>query len=251
VFVREVRGLQAFWLARGGFIETSTLRSRVVEVPRDILGFHVSELEDKMRLEFSQTQGDIVSLGVQRMLGETMRRVYALASAACLADAARNTDAGAGALVSSVDDALRLVHHASEATGLTIMGSTVTMDVFTEQLTAANQATNGAKYGGYIPQTNEEYLRRGLIGSYKGNRLVGVPPYKDDGNNLYFPHGEIFIIAPDSSKWANYGGLMSKEYVEPDNWYWHYLAKRDMGGLVYRPDRMHLVNDTATTYPTG
>jgi len=36
---------------------------------------------------------------------------------------------------------------------------------------------------------------------------------------------------------AMYGGLKSKEYVEQDNWYWHYIGRQDFGGVLSRPER--------------
>jgi hypothetical protein len=38
---------------------------------------------------------------------------------------------------------------------------------------------------------------------------------------------------------------MSKEYTELDNWYWHYLARRDFGGVVHRPSRIRRIIDTS------
>src|SRR5262249_54387414 len=48
-FVKEVRGLRAFWVARGGYIEQSDMHSEVFEIPRDTVGVHVEEMEDKIR----------------------------------------------------------------------------------------------------------------------------------------------------------------------------------------------------------
>jgi hypothetical protein len=37
---------------------------------------------------------------------------------------------------------------------------------------------------------------------------------------------------------------MSKEYTEEDAWYWHYIARRDFGGVVHRPSRARRIVDT-------
>ena len=41
IFVREGKGLKAFYMARGGYIEASELTAEISEVPRDMLGVHV------------------------------------------------------------------------------------------------------------------------------------------------------------------------------------------------------------------
>jgi hypothetical protein len=37
---------------------------------------------------------------------------------------------------------------------------------------------------------------------------------------------------------------MSKEFSELDNWYWHYLARRDTGVLVHHPERARRLVDS-------
>lgn len=46
-------------------------------------------------------------------------------------------------------------------------------------------------------------------------------------------------------KFAFFGGLQSKEYSEQDNWYWHYVARRDSGCLVHKPERARRLIDTS------
>lgn len=41
IFVKEAKGLKAFYMARGGYIEASELTSEVAELPRDMIGVQV------------------------------------------------------------------------------------------------------------------------------------------------------------------------------------------------------------------
>jgi hypothetical protein len=51
-------------------------------------------------------------------------------------------------------------------------------------------------------------------------------------------------MARDTGKFAFFGGLKSKEFMDNDNWYWHYIARRDTGLLVYHPERARRLIDS-------
>src|SRR5262245_32818175 len=70
VTMRERRGLKVFYTARGGYIDESQIREELWELPRDTLGFHVSEFIDKLRANFADSIESLVSLGRARMEGE-------------------------------------------------------------------------------------------------------------------------------------------------------------------------------------
>jgi hypothetical protein len=112
------------------------------------------------------------------------------------------------------------------------------VDKIIDELTTGN-------YAAFLPQTNEDLLRRGVLGTYRGARIVSLRNFKDDENVSFFPANEMFVVANDASKFAFWGGLLSKEWTEDDNWYWHYIARRDFGGLVHRPERLRRIVDTS------
>ncbi len=82
VILREVKGLRAFWVARGGYIEASTIRAETLELPRDTVGFAVNESEDKLRTNFAETQATLVELGIQRLDAAINQRFFSLLQAA-------------------------------------------------------------------------------------------------------------------------------------------------------------------------
>ena len=241
VFVKEVKGLRAFWVARGGYIEASSMKAQVMELPRDTIGFHVYEFEDKLRTSFAESQATLVDLGVQRLDAEVNLRVLSLFQAA-VPDSSDYYISGAGLSLTSLNTAMREVRDESQGFEIAIIGrSTMTDQIMDELLGGSN---NGS---GFIPETNEQMVRRGVLGTYRGARIITLKNYKDDEDVAFFPANELYVVARDASKFAFWGGLLSKEYVEDDNWYWHYLARRDFGGVVHRPERLRRIVDTSLT----
>ena len=239
VFVKEVRGLRAFWVARGGHIEASTLKAQVMEIPRDTIGFHVYDFEDKLRTNFSETQTTLIDLGIQRMDAEINQRVLATFQAAIPVSSPYYLTTS-GVALATVNTALREVRDESKSFEITIVGrSTMTEQLIDELL---GTASNGS---GFIPETNEQMIQRGVLGVYRGARIVTLKNYEDDNDVSFFPANEMYIMARDASKFAFWGGLLSKEFVENDNWYWHYLARRDFGGVVHRPERARRYVDSS------
>lgn len=239
VFVKEVKGLRAFWVARGGHIEASTMKSQVMELPRDTIGFHVEEFEDKLITNFAETQATLIDLGIQRMDAAVNQRALALFRAA-VPSSSDYYIAGAGVDLNALNVALREVRDESRSFDLAIIGrSTMTDQIMDELLGSSN---NGA---GFIPETNEALVQRGVLGQYRGAKIITLKNFKDDQEISFFPANEMFVVAKDASKMAFWGGLMSKEFVEDDNWYWHYLARRDFGGVVHRPERLRRIVDTS------
>jgi hypothetical protein len=237
-FVKEVRGLRAFWVARGGYIEASDIRAQVFEIPRDTIGFHVYEFEDKIRTNFGETQANLVDLGIQRLDAEVNRRVLALFQAAIPSTSAQYVT-GSGLSLTTLNAALRAVRDESREWGVTIIGRATMTDQIVDALTGSGANT------GFLPQTNEDLLARGILGTYRGATIITLRNWKDDEDITFWPANELYVIGRDASKFAFFGGLLSKEYVEDDNWYWHYLARRDFGGVVHRPERVRRIVDSS------
>ncbi len=239
VFVKETRGLRAFWVARGGYIESSTIHSEVMEIPRDTIGFHVYEMEDKLRTNFGETQATLVDLGAQRMDAEVNLRALRLFQAA-VPSSSPYYITGAGLSLSALTTGMREVRDATLGGEVTIIGRATMTDQIIDAILGANSGT------GFLPETNEQLLKQGVLGVYRGARIITLKNYLDDVNTSFFPANELYVLGKDASKFAFWGGLLSKEYTEEDNWYWHYLARRDFGGIVHRPDRIRRIVDTST-----
>ena len=238
-FVKEVKGLKAFWVARGGHIEASTLNADVMEITRDTVGFHVTEFEEKLETNFAETSATLVDLAIQRMDAAVNQRVFGLFQAA-IPSSSPYYISGTSVSLAALNSALTSVRDASRTRNVTIVGRpTMTEQIMDELL---GSSYNGS---GFLPATNEEMVQRGLLGTYRGANIVSLINYLDENDQPFVPGNEMYVIADDASKFAFWGGMKSKEYIEDDNWYWHYIGKKDFGGVVHRPQRVRRIVDTS------
>jgi hypothetical protein len=237
--LKEVRGLRAFWVSRGGYIEASELFAEVFEIQRDLIGFHVYELEDKLRANFAETQANVIDLGIQRMDAEINRRALRLFQAA-VPSSSPYYIAGPGLTLAALNTAIAEVQDETQADVAIIGRATMTQQIIDELTTLGTNV-------GFTPETNEQILNTGVIGRYRGARILTLRNFKDDQNLSFFPANEMYVLGRDASKFAFWGGLESKEFVEQGGWYWHYMARREFGGVVHRPERIRRIVDSSIT----
>ena len=231
IFVRETRGLKAFYMARGGYIEASELTTEMSEVPRDMIGVHVYEFEDKFTANFAESAQALRDLAIRRMDAEVNRRVRTVLAEAVPSGSSSYVSA-AGLSKPGLDAAISAVRDASTRGEVVIVGR--------PQMT--DQITN---FDGFGNETREEIRQKGVLGTYRGARILTLKNYKDEDDQPFLPANELWVLAKDAGKFAFYGGLLSKEFSENDNWYWHYLARRDSGVMVHHPERVRRIVDTS------
>jgi len=236
IFVKETRGLRAFWTARGAYIEASTLHSEVFEMKPDPIGFHVYEFDQKLRNNFGETQQTLIDLGIERLSAEVNLRMLRLFEAAVPIGSAQYVS-GAGVSLTAVDDAIDQVIDESRDQTITIVGRRTMVGQIATQI-----GTNTM----FLPNTNEEILRTGVLGTYRGAQIAYLTNWKDDQDVSFFPANEMFVIGRDASKAGFWGGLENMEWTD-NNWYWHYIAKREFGAIVHRPERLRRIVDTTKT----
>jgi len=104
----------------------------------------------------------------------------------------------------------------------------------------------GGNGAGFLLETNEALIKMGVLGTYRGAKIITLKNYLDDTSRPFFPGNEMFVVGKDSAKFAFWGGMLSKEYTEDNAWYWHFLARRDFGGMVHRRSRVRRLVDVAT-----
>lgn len=231
IYIREAGGLKAFYMARGGYIEASELTAEISEVPRDMIGVHVWEFEDKFLTNFSESAQTLRDLSIQRMDAEINRRVHTVLTEAIPSGSPYYLSTP-GLSKPAVDAAISAVRDSSRSGEVVIVGRPTMVDQIMD-------------FDGFGNETKEEIRNKGMLGQYRGVPIVSLKNYKDEDGQAYLPGNEMWIMTRDTGKFAFFGGLKSKEFNELDNWYWHYLARRDTGVLVHHPERARRLLDSS------
>jgi hypothetical protein len=240
--IEERRGLKVFSTSRGGYIDESTMTSKIMEVPRDTMGFHVSEHEDKLRANFGATIATLVDKGQARMTAEVNRRILSLAQAAIPSSSAYYV-ATTGLVKSELDAAIRGAQDAikPDQTGdvpVTILGRASMLD----QIADFDGFSNQPIYG---PDALEEMRRMGFLGSYKGCHVIKIKNYADEDGVAFTNANEMWVLGGNAGKFVFYGGIQVKTWVENEVDRVHYRARRDTGGILFDPSQIRRLIDSS------
>lgn len=239
VILRERRGLKVFYTSRGGYIEESQLRTEDWQLPRDTLGFHLSEHTDKLRANFGNSMQDMVTLGEARLEAEVNRRIFNLLQEAVPPGSPEYVSTN-GLTKPELDAALREVRDAIKPNGLgpvpvTIIGRASMVD----QISEFNL--------GFDPEATAEIRAKGRLGVYRAANVVQVINYTDEDGAAYIPANELWVFGGTVGKFAMYGGMQVKSWEENTVDYRHYRARKDLGGLVHHPEQARRIVDTSIT----
>jgi hypothetical protein len=230
VTMRERSGLKVFYTHRGGYIEESTLRTEDFELPRDTLGFHIQEFDDKLQANFADSMEAVASLGQQRLEAEVNRRMFNLLQQAVPSTSPYYVDAaGTGLTKPVLDAALAAVFDAVKPNGtgpvpITIFGRRAAVDAI-------------SNFTGYAFEALEEIRLKGRLGTYKAANIVQVVNYTDENGVSYIPDNEVWVFGGTVGLFAMYGDLKTREWLENTVDYRHYRARKDIGGLVHHPEQ--------------
>lgn len=237
VILNERRGLKVYYTARGGYINESQLQTENWEVPRDTLGFHISEMEDKLRAGFAKTIADIATLGRARLEAEVNRRIFTLLQSAVPSNS-DYYDSGAGITKEMLDAAIVGVKEEIKPDGIsdvpvTIIGRASVIDQISE-------------FDGFAPEAVPEEIRRvGHLGRYRGCQIRQLMNHADEDGESYFPANEMWVFAGTVGKFVTYGPLLTKSWNENTVDYVHYRARKDVGGLVNHPEQSRRLIDSS------
>lgn len=239
VAIKERRGLKAFFTARGGYIDESTLTNQEWEVPRDTLGFHISEEDGKLRSNFADSIGDVAALGGERMDAEVNRRIFSLLQAA-IPSSSPFYISGAGMSQASLNTAITAVKDAIKPSGTT--GPTPVTVI--GRSTMIDQISN---FTGFSPWALEEIRQDGFLGTYRGAQVISLHNFTDEDDLSYIPANELWVFGGNVGKFVSFGDMRVKTWSENTVDYTHYRGALDCGGIVTHPEQARRVIDTTIT----
>jgi hypothetical protein len=238
IFMEEVRGLEVFWVSMGGQIDQSSITEDIWELPRDYVGFHVTELEEKLESGFSRTSANIVSLAIEQMDAAINARLLRLFQAAIPDGSSPYYIAAAGLSLAALNTSIAEVQDESRSDVVSIIGrSTMTGQIIDEL----------ADLNGFTPETNEDMLRNGRLGLYRGANIIRLRNFRNAVGASYVPANELYVVGIDAAKVGFWGGLRAQEWSEQGGFYWHYMGRRTAGFAVRKPEHVRRIVDTSIT----
>jgi len=229
IVLEETRGMKVFWTARNGQIDQSQLRTEQWELPRETLGWHVSEFEDNWENDYAASIEKLVGYARQRETAEVNRRVFSVLQEAIPTSSPYFEDASVTGLTPQVLNPLLSevadnppASNADFSLPLSIVGRAAAIDQISD-------------FQGFAPEAMEEIRKRGRLGVYRAANIVRITNYVDDEGLPYVPEDEVFILGGDFGRFVNYGSAKTRAWSENETAHFHHLMRRDVGLAIYRP----------------
>jgi len=229
ITIEELRGLKVFWTARNGQIDESQMTTDRFELPRETLGWHVSEFEDNWQADYAATVEKMVGYARLRETAEINRRIFTVLQEAIPTSSPYYEDASASGLTPAVLNPLLSevadVAPASSGTQslpLAIVGRASAIDQISD-------------FTNFAPEAQEEIRRNGRLGVYRGANIVRVTNWTDEDGMPYIPENEVFVLGGDLGRFVNYGGVKFRTWTEDATDHYHARSRRDIGVSIYRP----------------
>lgn len=235
IVIEEVRGLEVYFVSAGGQIDASSITSESAPLPQDMVGYHLSESSDKLRSGFSLNMARLSGLAIGQMDAAINQRLLGAFQAA-IDSSSPYYVGGAGLSLPALNTAITEVTDETLDGPVTIVGRGTMVDQVVNELQDLN---------GFTPTSNEEILRTGRMGVYRGANIVRLKNYKDAKGVSWFPANEMYVLGADASKVGFWGGMRSAEWTTPDGFYTHILGLRKFGCAVHHPERARRIVDTS------
>lgn len=233
ITIEEVRGLRVYWFGLGGQIDQSDIDEMVWPLKQNYVGFHVSRHEKKMRNGFSKSASQLQSLAIEQMDAEISARLFRTWTQA-IPDGSDYYIGLSGISLAAVETAITEVQDETKDGGVTIVGRGTAINRLMSTLRDENT---------YAPEQNDELVKMGVVGQYWGATIVKLLNHKDLYERSFFPANEIWVLGKNGSKVGFWGGLVTREYIEQEGWYWHLKGYREAGFAVHKPERARRIID--------
>lgn len=237
VVKKKRSGIKAFWTHRGGYIDESGFGESEVEVPRDSVGFHVREFDDKVRSNYAAWLPELTQSGYKAIETEITRRVVTVLAEASPVGSAQHIAGGAtltpqvlNAAIDAVADAPRTGGVGADAQ-VSIVGRRSALSALLD-------------FTGYAQEAQEEIRKRGLLGLYRGAQIITLPNQLDETGQPFISDKEVFVLTRDVGEVVKYGAIRGNSWTENTATYHHSQARAEVGVLVDQPHLLRRITLT-------
>lgn len=202
--VRETKGMQVFWVAKGGYVQESHARQDLFEAPRDLVGFHVSEFEEKVIEDPEGTADLYYDLAYQKIKNELLLRCLLTLSAA--KPSADEWPKGNPSLL--VDE---VIDEVPEDLGSEVIGI-------------------------------GRHKAWSLLPEIEGIEKISLRNFRGVAGEDQFPADRVFLLSPTAGRFVVWNKPYRKSYAESDNWFYHVLGRWEVGLMLHHPERVRRLN---------
>ena len=225
VVFKETRGLKVYSVARGGYIKETQISEAYYEMVREMIGWHVTEHDDKLKANWSKSFAALLNLGKQEMTNEVYRRLHALIRATLVSGNPNWIDAtGTGLTQAVLASAIDAVADAPARPGqrgsndITVLGR---RSALAPILTFTNWNGSDA--------AQDEVRLTGRLGTWYGASIRQLPNIVDADGVSAFPTDSIYVISKNGIDIANYGGVKVRMWDNAQVDRQHIKARREFG----------------------
>jgi len=227
----EVTGLEVFFVSLGGQIDMTVLDEHVWEMQPVWVGYHVSALEDHIRSGFSRYIRRLAPLAVMQMDAAINSRMLRTFQAAIPGPSSTSYVTSVNFDLNVLNAALTAVEDAASGwpslTGMPSDVAIVGRPAAVDSIMNALQSNNN-----FAPETQQSIIDTGIIGYYRGAKVIKLRNWKDRNGVAYFPGNELEIISNAAAQVGIWEGDKSLEWTEEGGFYWHQLGERKVGFSV-------------------
>jgi hypothetical protein len=228
----DLRGLRAYWQGKGGQILSDVLRYERTYMPREEIVTAIDGHQDEFASNFWGSFDRLRSQANEKVRQAPVLRLVELVRAAITSGTYYGTFAAAtltAAQVDSVvDEVIARSGHAS------ILGSPMALRYL---------STVGLAYG---PNVQEQILRTGVIGVYKGSSVVQLENFEDFAGNFVLPNNELWIVGKKAGRLTYYGDSAKVQILQLPSFMRRWETAKDAGMLLFGANRGYLARIVLT-----
>lgn len=215
VWLEETRGIQVYWVAKGGYIDSSTRCIEKTQIEKDFFGFSVQEPIDNFNLW--KVASDIEKLGARRLYESVLQRVFTALDAASYN---KRLIVPSYSLREEVDSIVDSYEDKNISGSITGRGKTIRRLV---------SSVSGDKLYKAPKKSDPDFF----YGTYRDIPLIRIKHYTSEQMDTeIIKENDLYFIPKSYTKCVFWDGLHARSWLEEDADYWHFMTRQTFGFLV-------------------